>query len=713
MNISYNWLKELIEIELSPQELAEKLTNAGLAVDSVERFGDDYVLVFDLTSNRSDCLSHLGVAREIKALTGKQLKLKNYDITNLETSSAESKITCYSLETQSESNIYSSPCKLVTIEAPDLCHRFTARIIRNVKVGKSPEWLIRRLETVGERAINNIADITNYVMHELGQPMHAFDLNRLSENRIVVRRAKKGEKIKTLDEVERNLDETMLAICDAEKPVAIAGIMGGLYSGISENTTDVLLEVAYFDRKSIRQTSRKLKLSTEASYRFERGVDIENLVRASNRATELICEIAGGEADRFVDVYPTKRQQIVVCLRPHKFKTLIGYDVEVEEVRRVLSLLGFKLKDSIVEDKLSFIVPSWRHDISIEEDLVEEITRILGYDRINEELPPSFSAGEYQPNEERKKNLRKTLADMGFDEAISYSFIDTVHDTRFEMVPNLVNENLQEKFITLKDSIIEGAVRMRPTLLAGLLDAVRTNFNRGERNLKLFEIGRVFVSSSDEEGAFPIERELFAMAITGGLMLENRALPIREIDFYDIKGALEASLEALQLPSPKFIEKNVKHLRKGQSALVKVDGKEVGYIGRLSDELAEIYKFRQPVFVAEVDLQGLLELEPVKPIYQPLPIYPSIVRDTAFLVKGDVTFAQIKQAIKEESFQYLSKIEFVEIYQGKELVGNERSLTIRFEFRSNEKTLTEEEAEETHEQIAKFLEEKFGIRKRF
>jgi phenylalanyl-tRNA synthetase beta chain len=710
MNISYNWLKELIEIELSPQELAEKLTNAGLAVDSVEGFGDDYVLVFDLTSNRSDCLSHLGVAREIKALTGKELKLKNYNITNPETSLAKGETT---YDSQAEANIHFSPCRLVTIEAPDLCHRFTARIIRNVKVGKSPEWLIRRLEAVGERAINNIADITNYVMHELGQPMHAFDLNSLGENRIVVRRARKGEKIKTLDEIERNLDETMLAICDAEKPVAIAGIMGGFYSGISESTTDVLLEVAYFDKKSIRQTSRKLKLSTEASYRFERGVDIENLVRASNRATELICEIAGGEADRFVDVYPTKRQEIVVCLKPHKFKTLIGYDVEIEDIKRVLSLLGFKLKDSIVADGLSFIVPSWRHDISIEEDLVEEIARILGYDRINEELPPSFSAGEYQPNEERKKNLRKTLADMGFDEAISYSFIDTVHDTRFEMVPKLVNENLQEKFITLKDSIIEGAIRMRPTLLAGLLDAVRTNFNRGERNLKLFEVGRVFVSSSDEEGAFPIERELFAMAITGGLMLENRALPIRDVDFYDIKGALEASFEALQLSSPEFIEKKVKHLRKGQSALVKVGGKEVGYIGRLSDELAEIYKFRQPIFVAEVDLQGLLELEPVKPIYQPLPIYPSIVRDTAFLVKGNVTFAQIRQAIKEESFQYLSKIEFVEMYQGKELVGDERSLTIRFQFRSNEKTLTEEEAEETYEKIVKFLEEKFGIRKRF
>ncbi|MFN3330415.1 MAG: phenylalanine--tRNA ligase subunit beta, partial [Pyrinomonadaceae bacterium] len=460
----------------------------------------------------------------------------------------------------------------------DLCYRFTARIIKNVKVEKSPEWLIRRLEAVGERAINNIADITNYVMHELGQPMHAFDLDKLTENRIVVRRARKGEKIKTLDEVERNLDETMLAICDAEKPVAVAGIMGGFHSGISENTKNVLLEVAYFDRNSIRQTSRKLKLSTEASYRFERGVDIENLIRASDRATELICEIAGGEADAFVDVYPTKRSELAVSLRPQKIKTLLGYDVEVEEIKRILSLLGFKLKDEF-SNGLSFVVPSWRHDVSIEEDLVEEIARILGYDRIQEEIPPSFGAGEYQPSEERKRNLRKTLANMGFDEAISYSFIDASHDARFEIVPNLVNENLQEKFITLMDSIIEGAVRMRPTLLSGLLDAVRTNFNRGERNLKLFEIGRVFAAFDDKEGAFPIERELFAMVITGGLMLEGRALPTREVDFYDLKGALEASFEALQLPFCEFVEKDIKHLRKGQSALVKVGGKEVGYIG--------------------------------------------------------------------------------------------------------------------------------------
>ena len=286
MNISYNWLKDLVEFDLSPDDLAVKLTGAGHAVEGIQEINGDHIFDIDLTSNRGDCLSHLGIAREITAL-----------IQNSKFKIQSSKPEFDKLNSDSE---------LVKIEDADLCHRFTARIIRNVKIAPSPEWLKNRLEAIGERSINNVADITNYVMLELGNPMHSFDLNKLSENRIVVRRAKKGETIQTLDETERKLDENMLMICDAEKPVAVGGVMGGFDSSITEETTDVLLEVAYFERESIRQTSRRLKLSTEASHRFERGVDIENLIRASNRATELICELAGGEAGEFVDVYPTK-----------------------------------------------------------------------------------------------------------------------------------------------------------------------------------------------------------------------------------------------------------------------------------------------------------------------------------------------------------------------------------------------------------------------
>jgi phenylalanyl-tRNA synthetase beta chain len=695
MNISYNWLKDLINVNLPPQELARKLTAAGSAVEGVHEFGDDYIFDFDLTSNRSDCLSHLGIAREVAAITNYELRITNYENQRPE---AEDQ-------------------NLVTIQDADLCHRFTARVIRGVKISASPDWLVKRLEAVGERSINNVADITNYVMHELGQPMHSFDFNKLAGNRIVVRRARAGEKIKTLDEVERAPDETMLMICDAEKPVAVGGVMGGFDSSITEATTDVLLEVAYFKRESIRQTSRKLKLSTEASHRFERGVDIENLIRASNRATELICELAGGAAGEFVDVYPTRFTPNEIESNDIQFavKRLTGLEVENEEILRILNSLGIKTKhQSNIANQTSqiFVSPSWRHDIAIEEDLVEEVARIVGYDKIAEELPPAFGAGEYQPSEIRKFHLRQTLADIGFDEAISYSFIDAKTDETFALVPDLTNENAEEKFVTLQDSIIEGAVRMRPTLLSGLLDAVRTNFNHQRRDLRLFELGKVFAVSGDEDG-LPTERELFSLVLTGNETFQNKAMTIREFDFYDAKGALEAAFDSLQLPPLEFVAADVKHLRRGQSAEIRLNGEAVGTIGRLADEIADNYKFRQPVFVAEVDLQTLLDAPKSKVAYQPLPVYPSVVRDVSLLVKRNLSFAEIKRAIENQGFELVRNVEFVDVYEGMGIADDERSLTVRLEYRSDERTLTETDAEEVHNRILHILEEQFGAKQRF
>ncbi|MBA3631225.1 MAG: phenylalanine--tRNA ligase subunit beta [Acidobacteria bacterium] len=688
MNISYNWLKDLVEVDLSPQELGQKLTDVGLAVEGIHQANDDFVFDIDLTSNRSDCLSHLGVAREIRAITNDELRITNYETQKSKT------------ENQN----------LVSIQDADLCHRFTARIIRNVKIGASPDWLKKRLEAIGERAINNVADISNYVMHELGQPMHTFDFNKLAENRIVVRRARNGETIKTLDEVERKLDAGVLAICDAEKPVAVGGVMGGFDSGITEETTDVLLEVAYFKRENIRQTSRKLNLTTEASYRFERGVDIENLIRASNRATELICELANGEAGEFVDVYPNKFVPNEIESKDIQFavKRLTGLDIENKEILRILSALGIDSRLKFQDSRL-FTAPSWRHDLAIEEDLVEEVARIYGYDKIAEELPPSVKAGEYQPNEMRKLHLRQTLANLGFDEAINYSFIDTRNDEKFEFIPNLVHENLDEKFISLKDSIIEGSTRMRPSLLSGLLDVVRTNFNHRRRDIKLFELGKVF-SASDKENDLPEEKELFALVVTGSETLQNKAMPLREYDFYDAKGALESAANALNVPALEFKAGNAKHLRKGQSARVFLDGKEVGTIGRLNDEIASSYKFKQPVFVAEVDLQALLEAKEQDILYKPLPIFPSIVRDISLLANRSISFADIKQAIEAENFELLRKVEFVDVYEGKEMADDERSITIKLEYRSNERTLMEEEVEKIHARILQNIESKLDVK---
>ncbi|MBK7393477.1 MAG: phenylalanine--tRNA ligase subunit beta [Chloracidobacterium sp.] len=688
MNISYNWLKDLIDTDMTADDVAAQLTRVGLAVEGIHPHHDDYVLDIDLTSNRPDCLSHLGVAREITAITNSQLRITNDK--------------GQSLKTEGQT--------LVTIQDTDLCNRFTARIIRNVKIGPSPQWLVDRLEAIGERPINNVADITNFVMHEHGQPMHSFDLDRLSGGRIIVRKATAGEKITTLDEVERELDATMLAICDVEKPVAICGVIGGLDSSITDSTVNVLLEVAYFKRENIRATSRKLGLATEASYRFERGVDIENIIAASDRATQLICELAGGEADDFVDVYSNKfvANAVTSADISESVKRLTGLSVETGECVRILNALGITASD----DNKSFTFPSWRHDIAIEEDLVEEVARHAGYENITNELPPAYGAGEYQRSEPRKKRLRETLADMGFDEAITYSFIDTRHDGVFENVPELLDEQVEDKYITLQDSVIDGALRMRPSILPGLLDAVRLNLNFQRRDLKLFEIGKVFAAHAGEDN-LPNEREILTIGVTGGEISEGKAVIVRELDLYDAKGALEAALDAVGVSNADFTAAEVKHLRIGQTAAVWVDGSRVGYIGRLSDEIAAGYKFKQPVYVAEVDLQAILDIATIPIAYRPLSKYPAITRDVSLLGDRNVSFSAIRDAVTEQNFELCRKVSFVDVYEGKGLQENERSITIRLEYRSDERTLIEDEVEALHKEILAHLEQKLAIKPRF
>lgn len=690
MNISYNWLKDLIDTGYDADETARQLTRVGLAVEGIHPHKDDFVLDIDLTSNRPDCLSHLGVARELSVASKNDLKLSPV--------SDEA-------STQGQT--------LVTIEDPDLCNRFTARIIRGVKVGPSPQWLVDRLEAVGERSINNVADITNYVMLELGQPMHAFDLDKLAGNRLVVRRACSGEEITTLDEVDRKLDDSMLAICDAEKPAAIAGIMGGHNSSITDETINVLLEVAYFNRSNIRTTSRRLNLATEASYRFERGVDIQNLKRASDRAAELICELAGGQKGEFVDVYPMNFTANTINSTDIStaVKRLTGLHVETDECVRILAALGITVSDSDTEGK-TFTSPSWRHDIAIEEDLVEEIARHAGYENIDGKLPPAFGAGEYQPTEHRERRMREALADLGFDEAISYSFIDTRHDPTFDPAPGVFTTENAPEMVTLQDSVIEGAVRMRPTALPGLLDAVRLNLNFQRRDIKLFELGKVFAATSDELG-LPHEAEIFAFAMTGGYIEQNKAMTIRGLDFYDAKGALEAALDAVGVSGAEFTAGDIKHLRKGQSAIVLLDGKPVGTVGRLSNEIETAYKFRQPVFVAEVNMNLILSNPSAPLAYAPLAKYPGITRDVSFVAKRSVTFAEIRDAAVAQGFALCRSVQFVDVYEGKGLAADERSITIRLEYRSDETTLIEEEVEALHQQIVAAINRETGVTQRF
>jgi phenylalanyl-tRNA synthetase beta chain len=683
MLISYNWLRELTATKLDPQEVRERLTNVGLAVDAVEERAGDFVLDVEVPSNRGDCLSHVGIAREVAVIEKSQVSSFKFQVPKAEGKTAD--------------------IASVEISDPDLCPRYAARIVRGVKIAPSPEWLTERLETIGQRPINNVADITNLVLHELGQPLHAFDLAKLAENRIVVRRATNGETIKTLDGVERKLDADMLVIADARRPVAVAGVMGGEESEIANNTRDVLIESAYFDPASVRRAARLLGLHTEASHRFERGVDPEGVLRAQERCVALISEIAGGVAtEDALDVYPNPLTARAVELRPERIQTMTGVQVETEEMLRILSALGFDLRESIPA-RLAFTIPSWRHDVAIEEDLVEEVARHTGYDKIGTELPPASLAGEYHSSETHKRALRQALSARGFDEAISLSFTEITED--FELIPDFGGGG-PESLVTLTNPIIEGASRMRQTLLPGLLNSIRHNLNHGIRSVCLFETGRVFAVS--EPGQLPREREAFALVATGEAMEANRAQADREIDFFDLKGALESANEAMNLPPLDFKMAAVKHLRPGQAAAISAGGSRVGSIGCLAETVAAAHKFRQAVFVAEVDLTALLEIKELSVLYSPLPRFPSIVRDVSLLVDRKVTLGDLLRAVQNQNVEKCIGAKFVGAYEGEGIPDSKRSVTLRIEYRADDRTLRDEEVDTIHWSLVKTLQSQFS-----
>jgi len=686
MLISYEWLGELTDTRLSPQELRERLTMVGLAVDAVDEHNGDSVLDVEVPSNRPDCLSHVGIAREVAVIENGQVRLPASE--------------------QPKTEGRASTLTSVEIKDPDLCPRYAARLVRGVRIGPSPDWLAKRLETIGQRPINNVADITNYVLHELGQPLHAFDFEKLGGRRIVVRRAAPEEKLKTLDGIERTLSGDMLVIADADKPVALAGIMGGEESEISTRTTDVLIESAYFDPHSVRQTARQLGMDTEASRRFERGADCEGVLRAQQRCVELICELAGGVAtEDAIDVYPKPLTPRVINLRPERVTALTSLTVETNEIVRILTGLGFERVGE--SGAMNFKVPSWRIDVEQEEDLVEEVARHTGYEKIGSELPPASMSGEYQPTEMQQRSLRRALNAFGFDEAINFSFIQ--QENRFDLIPSLTgHENDQPQ---LANPIIEDAAWMRSTLLPGLLNSVRHNFNHGNRDVRLFEIGRIF--SIFEPKALPDETLSLALVATGGALEENRPQADREFDFFDLKGALEAAVDWMNLSPLTFAQTSARHLRVGQSALIKRgDGKEIGIIGRLAESVSGSYKFRQPVYVLELDLSVLLS-GPVKSIqYSPLPRYPSVVRDISLLVNRNVALDEIFAAVNSQHIVDCRSVRLVGTFEGGTIPPAKRSVTLRLEYRSDERTLRDEEVEAYHSRLTSALLDRFAAEQR-
>jgi phenylalanyl-tRNA synthetase beta chain len=544
--------------------------------------------------------------------------------------------------------------------------------------------------------------------------------------------------------------------------------MGGEETEISAATADVLIESAYFDPQSVRRTSKLLGLQTDASYRFERGVDYEGVRRAQDRCVALICELAGGTATAdAIDVYPRRIAPPVVYLRPSRVEDLTGLPVSGERSARVLESLGFAPVSAggdgsggtgvAAPGELFFRVPTWRTDVSIEEDLVEEVARVVGYEKIEESLPPSPVTGEYLAGDRRRRAARQVLTACGVSEAVNISFIDESNEGRFELLPGLQTveggqrvEGVQSgegAFVKLSNPIVEGARLMRPTLLAGLLDSVRRNFNRGTRSVRLFETGHVFASSSEgretagDEGRTaagegwaapgevkqaaagagvnaaggdaerPNEFEAFALVMTGEALEEGRAAG-RELDFFDLKGALEAATDAMRVGELEFKADSVRHLREGQSARVLFGGEAVGTLGRLSEELAAAYKFRQPVYVAEVNL-GLLLKAGERPVrYAPLPRFPSVVRDVSLVAPRRAGFGEMRRVALSLGIEECRGVLLVDVYEGAGVPEGKRSVTLRVEYRADERTLRDEEVDSMHARVVAALEGEFGAQLR-
>lgn len=676
MQISFNWLKEFIEIPCTAQEVAERLTMVGLAVESVRPEGDDYILEFDLTSNRPDALSHYGIARELAAILGHPARLPVANL--LENGEHMSRLTG------------------VEILNPELCPRYSARLIRGVRVKPSPAWLVEKLARVGQRSINNIADITNLVLWEQGHPLHAFDFNKLAGRRIVVRTARAGERIKTLDGVERDLNEEMLVIADSESPVAMAGIMGGEYTEISSETSDVLLESAYFRPASIRKTARALEMSTEASYRFERGADPEACVRALNRCAQLIQELAGGTiASGVIDLYPKPVLSPSIELRSSRIKELTGLEVDATQVERVLTSLGFRVDVLFKGERWAVLPPSHRVDIHIEEDVVEEVARHIGYDQIPLLLPASSGAGSYLNNEHRRRGGRDSLIAAGYAETITFSWV------RPDLDAQLRAEGWEA--VHISNPIDDERPIMRTSLLSGLLDGLSRNFNFGIRNIKLFEFGRVYRHGHER----PDELERLSFVATGQAYPSDWSRQQEAVDFYNFKGTVESLLENIGCRGYKFSSFATNYLHRGQAAEILVAGRRAGVMGQLSPALRDELKFKQPVFVCELDLDLILSMPGSEPAYKPLPRLQAVNRDLSIIVPKAVVYAELEQAIMEMNIPELASVRLFDVYSGKGIAEHQVSLSISLKFQPTVESMTDSQIASYDQAIVEMLKSRF------
>lgn len=635
---------------------------------------EDWVLDLDLTPNRPDCLSIIGVARDIVALYGSSVRKPQIEFSEID-----------------------EPTKdWVDVEIEDqiACPRYAARVIKDVKIKDSPFWLKRKLESVGMRSINNVVDVTNFVMMETGHPLHAFDYDLFSQKKVVVRRAKSGEKFITLDQVEWTLNNEVLLITDGKKPIAIGGIMGGIESEVGSNTKNILLESAYFNPKVIRRGRIFLGLSTEASQRFERGVDPNGVVNAANRTCQLLEELAEGKVLKgVVDNYPSPIMPLKLTLRPQRVNQILATNLQSEKMVQILKKLEMEVTEN---HDLKVTVPTFRPDISREIDLIEEIARVYGYDKIKTSLRASGNLVTHISEEEKSiRRVRQFLVGKGFFEVLTNNLVD----------PKILNQLCPElSNVRVQNPLSEEMSVLTTSLAYNLLSVISWNKNRKEEDLRIFELGKVYLA---QENQMPHEKLHLGLALSGKRGLTHWGIKEAEVDIYDLKGVMESLGENLSWSS-RLAGKNSALLKRDFSFEIMIGGETVGILGEVAEGILDLFEIKDKVFIAELDFEKLLAFVPQKRSSSLLPKFPPVDRDLAIVMDEAILSERISESVKTAGGDLIEEIILFDVYRGKQIPSGKKSLAYSIRYRSKDKTLTDEEVEEIHQKVISELEDSFG-----
>jgi len=673
MIVSQNWLTEYVTLPKSVDELTDRLTMSGLNLEGVESVDGDLAIDLEVTSNRPDCLGHIGVAREVAVLYGEKLSIPTADVSETDTS-------CSSAVT-------------VQIDCDDLCHEYHARVIQGIRIGPSPDWLKNRLQTVGINSVNNVVDVTNYVMLECGQPLHAFDIDKLNGNSVIVRQAAAGEKITAIDQREYELPAGSCVIADESSPIAVAGVMGGLDTEISGQTTSVLVEVASFDPVSIRSTARALKLHSPSSFRFERRVDRRNMDWASRRCCELIQQVAGGQllAGSVTAGEPLPEKAAPVSIRFSQVKRLLGMDVPAAECVSILERLGLTCTEQSETDA-GFAPPSWRPDLTRECDLIEEVARIHGYEKIPDDAMLPVIATSRSRREEAGDRIRARLTACGFFEALTLSFIS-------ESVQQVFRPRGEHKIAAVDHSTRSVENQLRQSLIPSLLQCRRQNERTGTANAELFEVARVYLSAG--EGKSEREAEPLTVGIVSGR------------DFLGLKGVVESLIGDL-IPSATLAceSDTIAGFTAGRGAHLTLNGQPLGYVGELDRSVIDQMDLQSDVSVAELDAMLLEELYESDRRSTPPPRFPGISRDLNFVMPESVVWADLAKTAQESGGELLRDVSFGGQYRGSQIDAGSKSYVLSARFQAPDRTLTAEEVDAAVGNILTACKEKLEARLR-